>query len=58
MARRDARFGTNPVCIALPAAKLGRPNILDMATSLIAMGKVCIARNKVELLKPGILLDT
>jgi uncharacterized oxidoreductase len=53
----DARFGTNPVCISIPAAEPGRPIILDMATSLIAMGKVRVARNKGEKLKPGTILD-
>jgi uncharacterized oxidoreductase len=53
----DARFSTNPVCIALPGAEPERPIILDMATSVIAMGKVRVARNKGEQLKPGTLLD-
>ncbi|HTZ36816.1 MAG TPA: malate/lactate/ureidoglycolate dehydrogenase [Stellaceae bacterium] len=53
----DARFGTNPVCIAIPAAEPGRPVVLDMATSLVAMGKVRVARNKGETLKPGTVLD-
>jgi len=53
----DARFSTNPVCIALPGAESERPIILDMATSVVAMGKVRVARNKGEQLKPGILLD-
>jgi uncharacterized oxidoreductase len=52
----DARFGTNPVCIAVPAAESGRPVILDMATSVIALGKVRVARNKGQQLDPGILL--
>jgi hydroxycarboxylate dehydrogenase B len=53
----DGRFGTNPVCIAIPAAEPGRPIILDMATSIIAAGKVRVARNKGETLKPGTILD-
>jgi len=53
----DARFSTNPVCIALPGPEPERPIILDMATSVVAMGKVRVARNKGEQLKPGILLD-
>jgi uncharacterized oxidoreductase len=53
----DGRFGTNPVCIALPGPEPERPIILDMATSVVAMGKVRVARNKGEQLKPGILLD-
>ena len=53
----DARFSTNPVCIAIPGAEPERPIILDMATSVIAMGKVRVARNKGEQLKPGTILD-
>jgi hydroxycarboxylate dehydrogenase B len=53
----DARFSTNPVCIAIPGPEAERPIILDMATSVIAMGKVRVARNKGEQLKPGTLLD-
>jgi len=53
----DARFSTNPVCIALPGPEPERPIILDMATSVVAMGKVRVARNKGEQMKPGILLD-
>src|SRR6516164_3869713 len=53
----DARCSTNPVCIAIPGPDPERPIILDMATSVVAMGKVRVARNKGEQLKPGILLD-
>src|SRR6516162_3495013 len=53
----DARFSTNPVCIAIPGPEPQRPIILDMATSVVAMGKVRVARNKGEEMKPGMLLD-
>ena len=53
----EARFGTNPVCIAMPGPSPERPIILDMATSRIAMGKVRVARNKGEQVGAGILLD-
>jgi uncharacterized oxidoreductase len=53
----DARFSTNPVCIAIPGPGPERPIILDMATSVVAMGKVRVARNKGEEMKPGMLLD-
>ena len=56
-AARDARFSTNPICIAIPGPEPERPIILDMATSAIAMGKVRVARNKGEQLKAGILID-
>src|SRR5204863_8626291 len=55
---RDGRFGTNPVCIALPGPEPDRPIISDMATSRIAMGKVRVARNKGEQIAPETLLDT
>ena len=52
----DARFGTNPVTIGIPIA--GQPPfILDMATSNVAQGKIRVAHNKGETLKPGLLLD-
>ena len=54
----DGRFGTNPVCIALPGPAPERPIIADMATSRIAMGKVRVARNKGEEIAPDTLLDT
>jgi len=53
----DARFSTNPVCIAIPGSEPDRPIIFDMATSVIAMGKVRVARNKGEQLKPGTIID-
>ena len=53
----DARFGTNPLCIALPGPAPERPIIADMATSRIAMGKVRVARNKGEQIAPDTLLD-
>jgi hydroxycarboxylate dehydrogenase B len=53
----DARFGTNPVTIAIPGPTPDRPIIADMATSRIAMGKVRVARNKGEQIAEGTLLD-
>jgi len=54
---RDGRLSTNPVCVAVPAAEPGRPIILDMATSGVAMGKVRVARNRGEELAPGLVMD-
>ena len=53
----DARFGTNPVTVAIPGPSPDRPIIADMATSRIAMGKVRVARNKGEQIADGTLLD-
>lgn len=41
----QARFGTNPVCIALPASaeEAGGPLIMDWATSMVAYGKARVA---------------
>jgi uncharacterized oxidoreductase len=52
----DARFGTNPVTIAIPGPSPDRPIIADMATSRIAMGKVRVARNKGEQIAAETLL--
>jgi uncharacterized oxidoreductase len=53
----DARFVTNPVCIAFPATDRQPGILLDMATSAIAMGKVRVARNEGKLVDEGVLLD-
>ncbi|HET7343740.1 MAG TPA: malate/lactate/ureidoglycolate dehydrogenase [Methylomirabilota bacterium] len=53
----DARFVTNPVCIALPATERQAPILLDMATSAVAMGKVRVAKNEGHLMDPGVLID-
>ena len=53
----DARFGTNPVTVALPGPSPDRPIIADMATSRIAMGKVRVARNKGDQIAADTLLD-
>lgn len=52
----DARFGTNPFCVGVPAGD-GAPIVLDMATSRIAMGKARVAKNKGEQVSEGCLID-
>lgn len=52
----DARFGTNPVCIAIPLPG-ETPFVLDMATSAVAQGKVRVAHNKGEKVSPEWLID-
>jgi len=44
----EARYVTNPVCIAVPGTKNTPPTLLDMATSLIALGKARVALSKGE----------
>jgi uncharacterized oxidoreductase len=55
-AGRDARFGTNPVCIGIPVPGEA-PFLLDMATSAVAQGKMRVAHNKREKVKAGLLID-
>lgn len=51
-----AKFGTNPFCVGVPGADQAHL-ILDFATSAIAVGKVRVALNKGERLKPGEVID-
>ena len=53
----DARFATNPICIAMPGTAKQPPVLLDMATSRIALGKVRVALNKGENLPEDWLID-
>ena len=52
----DARFGTNPFCVGIPAGE-DEPVVLDLATSRIAMGKARVAKNKGEEVADGCLID-
>jgi LDH2 family malate/lactate/ureidoglycolate dehydrogenase len=53
---REARLGTNPVCIAFPSALPG-PIFIDMATSAVAAGKLNLARAQGKPIPLGWLLD-
>ncbi len=53
----SARFGTNPVCIAIPADGGVPAALLDMATSTIALGKTRVAKNRGEPVPAGTVLD-
>ena len=53
----DARFVTNPVCIAFPGTDRQPPILLDMATSQVAMGKIRVARNEGKPAPEGALID-
>ena len=53
----DARFSTNPICLAMPGSQKQPPVLLDMATSCIALGKTRVALNKGETLKEGLVID-
>ncbi|MEK9661115.1 MAG: malate/lactate/ureidoglycolate dehydrogenase [Alphaproteobacteria bacterium] len=54
---REARFGTNPVCIAMPTSNPDEPVLLDMATSKVAMGKLRVAWNAGKQVEPGLAVD-
>ena len=54
---RDARFSTNPICIAVPGTDSTEPVVLDMATSRIAFGKVKVAHNAGKRVPEGSLID-
>ena len=55
---RDARFLTNPVCIAVPAGEGRPPVVLDFATSGVALGKVRVALNEGRRMADGLLIDS
>jgi uncharacterized oxidoreductase len=54
---RDARYSTNPLCMAMPATAGTPATLLDMATSKIALGKARVALNSGKAVTPGLLLD-
>lgn len=53
---REPRLMTNPFCCGIPRCNAA-PVILDMATSMIAMGKVRVAYARSESLEDGALMD-
>jgi uncharacterized oxidoreductase len=52
----DRRLSANPIAAGVPIAN-GAPIILDIATSVIAEGKIQVARNRGEQLKSGLVID-
>jgi uncharacterized oxidoreductase len=54
---REARFGTNPLCFTMPGAKGEDPIVLDMATSIVAVGKIRVAKNRGKRVPEGYLVD-
>jgi uncharacterized oxidoreductase len=53
---REARLGTNPLCLAVPTDLPG-PVFLDMATSGVAAGKLALARARGQPIPAGWVLD-
>jgi uncharacterized oxidoreductase len=52
----DRRLSTNPLAIGVPLAG-GEPAILDITTSMVAEGKLMVARNKGERVPEGWIVD-
>ena len=48
----EARYATNPYTVGLPATDDNPMTVLDMATSVVAVGKVRVAKNKGEQMAP------
>ena len=53
---KEARLGTNPICIAMPS-NLDAPMFIDMATSAVAAGKLNVARARGKAIPEGWILD-
>ena len=53
---REARFGTNPICVAVPAGE-EQPFVLDMATTTAAAGKLELAARRGDPIPLGWALD-
>lgn len=53
----QARFGTNPVTMGTPKTKRNPAVILDMATSVVALGKVRVNFNKQLQMDEGALIN-
>ncbi|ACS85398.1 malate/lactate/ureidoglycolate dehydrogenase [Musicola paradisiaca] len=54
----EARFGTNPICIAFPGSDTQPPFILDFATSLVALGKTRVAWLAGKTFDEPVMLDS
>jgi uncharacterized oxidoreductase len=52
----EGRMTTNPISVGIPTGR-GEPIVLDMATSVVAEGKVRVKRNKQEPTPAGWLVD-
>ena len=52
---REPFFGTNPIAVSIPTGK--EPLVLDMATSVVARGKIIIANKNGESIPEGWAID-
>jgi len=55
---REARFGTNPICIGIPGTINTPSFLLDMATSAVALGKVVVARQAGKQVPENAVIDS
>lgn len=55
---RQRLMGTNPIAWAVPRAASQEPLVLDFATSVLAEGKVRIAKDKGVTVPAGVILDS
>jgi L-2-hydroxycarboxylate dehydrogenase (NAD+) len=53
---RHVRLGTNPISVAVPTGR-SAPFVLDMATSIIPIGKIEVAKRKKTPLAAGVAVD-
>ncbi len=53
-----ARFGTNPICIAMPETPENPPFLLDFATSIVAVGKTRVAYMAGDKFDEEVMLDS
>jgi uncharacterized oxidoreductase len=53
---REARLGTNPICMAMPS-NLEGPLFIDVATSAVAGGKISLALARGERIPEGWIVD-
>jgi hydroxycarboxylate dehydrogenase B len=52
----ERALGTNPIAFAVPTGD-GPPFVIDLATTVVAEGKLQVARSKGETVPPGCLVD-
>ncbi len=54
---RDRRLGTNPIALGIPRADDQPPIVTDFATSVVAEGKLQVARAQGSTVAPGTIVD-
>jgi len=62
---RERRISTNPICFAIPTGRndmsssqvIGEPLVVDITSSVVAEGKVRVARNRGQSIPEGWIID-